>query len=392
MPQDLIYLDHAATTPMRPEVRAAMEPFLDNRLFGNPSSQHRPGQHARSALEEARRKIADVLAIEPQTVVFTSGGTEADNLAVLGGALAAREAARPFRVAVGATEHKAVLDAARAVGRMGGDTVELPVDTNGLVEFSAVDDAVRSGAAVVSLMWVNNEVGTVNDVPALAERFGGGETAIHTDAVQAIGKVPVHVPPGIAMMTISAHKIGGPKGVGALIVRDATRVRPLLHGGGQQAGIRPGTENIAGAVGLAIAVELAVREREALARHVAPLREELERGLRRAVSDTCVHGVGGERAPHVSSVAFPGTRSDALLMQFDVEGVACSAGSACASGSVTPSHVLRAMGIDAGLASSTLRFSLSHQTTAHEIQRVVELAPEIVARARAATPATSGQL
>jgi len=388
MPQDLIYLDNAATTPVRAEVREAMEPFLDDRVFGNPSSQHRPGQQARSALEEARRQIANALEVEPRAVVFTSGGTEADNLAVLGGALAAREADREFRVAIGSTEHKAVMDAAHAVQRLGGASTLLAVDGNGCAGPTAVDEATRAGAALVSVMWVNNEVGTVNDVPGLAERAREGGALFHTDAVQAVGKIPIRLPSDVSMLSISAHKIGGPKGVGALILRDPATVFPLLHGGGQQGGIRPGTENIAGAIGLGMAVELAMGEQAAFARDVAPLRDELERELLRAVPDARIHGADAERAPHISSVAFPGARSDVLLAQFDLAGVACSAGSACSSGSITPSHVLAAMGIDDALATSTLRFSLARRTTEEQVRRVVDLVPGIVARAREAAAVT----
>lgn len=382
MTQDLIYLDHAATTPVRPEVRAVMEPLLDDRLFGNPSSMHRAGQQARHALEEARRRIGTALGVEPGAVLFTSGGTEADNLAVLGGALAARAAGAPFRVAVGGTEHKAVLDPARHVRQLGGEVVILAVDSQGRVDSPAVEEAARRGAAVISVMWVNNETGTINDVGGLAERVASYGVAFHTDAVQAVGKIPVDPPETVALLSVSAHKIGGPKGVGALIARDRRLVAPLLHGGGQQGGLRPGTENIAGAVGLGVALELAVAEQQTFAREVRPLRDRLERGLKAATHDLTVHGADAERAPHVSNVSFAGARSDALLQQFDLAGIACSAGSACTTGSVKPSHVLSAMGVDSEVAVGALRFSLARRTTAAEIDRVVAIAPDAARKAR----------
>ncbi|MGD2135084.1 MAG: cysteine desulfurase family protein, partial [Gemmatimonadales bacterium] len=382
MTQDFTYLDYAATTPVRTEVRAAMQPLLDERLFGNPSSMHRAGREARQALEDARGRIAAALGVEPRTVVFTSGGTEADNLAVLGAALAARTAERPFRVAVAATEHKAVLDAARHVERLGGAATVLPVDPDGRVDPEALDAAARGGAAVVSVMWVNNETGTINDVPVLAERSAAHGVPFHSDAVQAVGKIPVRLPEAVSLLSLSGHKIGGPKGVGALVVRDARRIAPLLHGGGQQDGVRPGTENVAGAVGLGVAVEFAVAEQEAFARDVATLRDRLERNLRTAIPDVLFHGAGAARAPHVSSVSFPGVRSDVLLQQLDLAGIACSAGSACTTGSVKPSHVLHAMAVDPAVAIGALRVSLARRTTPAEIDRVVDVMPDAVRKAR----------
>jgi cysteine desulfurase len=378
-----VYLDHAATTPVRSEVRAAMEPFLGDEAFGNPSSMHRAGQTARGALDAARRRIAQAVGSEPGEVVFTSGGTEADNLAVLGAALAARAEDRPFRVAVSALEHKAVLDAAHAVERLGGEAVVLPLDPAGQVDLAAVDAALERGVALLSVMWVNNEVGLVQDVAALAQRAAAAGVPFHTDAVQAVGKVPCSLADlPISLLSLSGHKLGALKGSGALIVRGDVPIEPLLHGGGQQRGVRPGTENVAGAVGLGAAVELAAAELETTAAHTATLRDDMERRLLELFPDAMVNGGDAPRAPHISNVSIPDTDSDGLLMHLDRAGVACSSGSACSTGSTALSHVLTAMGVRAELATASLRCSFSHASTPGDVDRLVEVLPEIVTKVR----------
>src|SRR5204863_55150 len=296
MPKRLVYLDNAATTPVRPEVLEAMLPYLGPEAFGNPSSPHRFGRAARAGVDEAKRRIAEALGAEPSQVIFTSGGTEADNLAVIGCALAARERGGPFRVAVSAIEHKAVLAAAHAVARLGGEEIILPVDGAGEVAEDALDQALARGVAVSSVMWVNNEVGVVQPVARLAARCREAGVPFHVDGVQAFGKVPV-----------SGHKIGAPKGIGALVVRDRHAVEAIIHGGGQQFGIRPGTENVPGIVGLGTAVALAAREQAAFAARVSALRDELERRLLVVVPDAVINAAQGRRAPHVTSVSIPGT-------------------------------------------------------------------------------------
>ena len=378
-----VYLDYAATTPVRPEVRAAMDPFLSDEAFGNPSSAHWAGRPARAALEEARERIGAALGAEAHEVVFTSGGTEADNLAVLGVALAARAAGDPFRVAVSAIEHKAVLDAARAVEGLGGEAIILPVDAQGRVDAGAVEEALARGVAVVSVMWVNNETGTVQDIPELARRAAAAGTSFHSDAVQAIGKVPCSIrSEPVTLLALSGHKIGAPKGVGALVVRNAAVVSPLLHGGGQQGGVRPGTENVAGAVGLGLAVELATAEQRATADHTRGLRDLLEDAALAAIPDARVNGATAERAPHIANLSFPGTDSGALLMHLDLTGIACAAGSACTTGATTPSHVLTAMGLPHELAAASLRFSFSRRSTQAEVERVAAELPGAVAQVR----------
>jgi cysteine desulfurase len=378
-----VYLDNAATTPVRPEVLEAMMPFLTDRAFGNPSSSHRFGRTARAGVEEARRQIASALGAEPREVVFTSGGTEADNLALAGAALAARSAGRPFRVAVCATDHKAVLGAAHWVEHLGGETVVLPVDHDGLLDLDAVNRALDRGLAALGVMWVNNEVGTVQDVAEIGKRCESHGTHLHVDAVQALGKLPCGVAePRATFLAISGHKVGGPKGVGALIVRDRTALEGILHGGGQQAGLRPGTENVPGIVGLGRAVELAAAEQQTTAATLARLRDELERCLVELLPDIVIHGANARRAPHISNVSIPGTDSESLLMHLDVAGVACSSGSACTTGSVEPSHVLAAMGVPHELGVAALRFSFGKQNTAADVEYVVSQLPGVVAKVR----------
>ena len=379
-----VYLDNAATTPVRPEVLEAMLPYLGREAFGNPSSPHRFGRAARAGVEEAKRTIAETLGAEPNEVIFTSGGTEADNLAVIGAALASRHRGGPFRVAASATEHKAVLAAAHAVRGLGGEEIVLPVSPDGVIDEQGVEDALARGAAVVSVMWVNNEVGTVQPVAALAARCRETGVAFHTDAVQAFGKIPVSlrdVP--CTFLTISGHKIGAPKGIGALVVRDRRGIEAIVHGGGQQFGIRPGTENVPGIIGLAQAVELAGAERVEFARRAAELRDLLERRLLEIVPDAVINGRGGERAPHVTNVSIPGTDSEALLMHLDLAGIACSSGSACSSGAVEPSHVLTAMGVPRDLGVAALRFSFGKDNTADDVEAVVATLPKAVEKVRA---------
>ncbi len=383
MTGNAIYLDNAATTPLRPEVLCAMEPFLGGGLFGNPSSPHRFGREVRAALQEARITIAQALGAQPQEVVFCSGGTEADNLAIVGTALAARARGRPFRVAVSAVEHKAVLAAVRTVEELGGECVILPVDSEGRLELDALDVVLSRGAALVSVMWVNNETGVIQNVAAIAARCRETGVPFHTDAVQALGKVPCSLAEAEwTLLTISGHKIGGPKGVGALIVRDQNAIAPLIRGGGQQGGLRPGTENVAGIAGLAEAARLAVAELDQFRRTVGRLRDLLERRVLEAIPDATVNGAGAPRAPHVSNISIPGTDSEAMLMHLDLAGIACSSGSACTTGSVEPSHVLKAMGLPYDRAIAALRFSLGAQNTESDVEFLVARLPGIVEKVR----------
>jgi cysteine desulfurase len=378
-----VYLDHAATTPVRAEVLEAMLPFLGPAAFGNPSSAHRFGRTARAGLEEARRKVAAAVGAEPSQVIFTSGGTEADNLAIVGAALAAGAAGRPMHAVVCATDHKAVLAAAHAVARLGGSETVLTVDGHGVVNLEALDRALAAGPSVVSVMWVNNEVGTVQPVEEIGRRCRAGGAMFHTDAVQAFGQVPVSIEAADAtLLTLSGHKIGAPKGIGALIVRSRAAVEAIIHGGSQQFGLRPGTENVAGAVALGCAAELAAAEQADKAARLGPLRDQLAARIRSAVPDAVWIAESSPRAPHVLSVAIPGADAEALLMHLDLQGIAASGGSACTTGATEPSHVLTAMGVPRELALCTVRFSMGRETVPTDVDRVAEVFPAVVAKVR----------
>lgn len=378
-----VYLDHAATTPVRPEVLEAMMPYLTTQSFGNPSSAHRFGRAARAGIEQARRQIAEALGAESSQVIFTSGGTEADNLSILGAALAARERGAAMCAAVSAIEHKAVLAAAHAVCHLGGREMLLPVNADGVLDLDALDRALADAPAVVSVMWVNNETGVLQPVAEIAGRCREANVIFHTDAVQAVGKVPVSVERlCCTLLTISGHKIGAPKGIGALIVRDRKAVEAILHGGGQQFGIRPGTENVAGAVALGRAVQLAASEQAMSAERLGRLRDTLAERLKAAVSDLMIIAEQSGRAPHLLSIAVPGADSEALLMHLDLAGVAASSGSACSTGAVEPSHVLVAMGVPRDLALGAIRFSFGRESTMEDVDRAVEVVPAVVAKVR----------
>jgi len=377
-----VYFDHAATTPVRPEVLEAMLPFF-SASWGNPSSPHRFGRAAKAGLEQAKREVGEALGVEPNQVIFTSGGTEADNLAVIGAAHAARRNGKSMHVVATAIEHKAVLAAAHVVVSMGGRETILPVDGNGRIRLDALDAALAEGPALVSVMWVNNEVGTVQPMAEIGARCRAAGVPLHSDAVQSFGKLHIDLDGvGCSLLAISGHKLGAPKGIGALIVRDRHIVDSLIHGGGQQYGIRPGTENVAGAVALGRAALLARQELDAHVQMVRTLRDQLAERLQAAIPDMVVHAAAVERAPHVLSIAIPGAEAEAMLMHLDLAGVACSGGSACASGSAEPSHVLTAMGVERGLALGTIRFSLGHESTPADIDRAVEVLPGVVERVR----------
>ena len=378
-----VYLDHAATTPVRPEVLEAMLPYLTAQAFGNPSSAHRFGRAARAGIEQARRQVAEAVGAEPNQVVFTSGGTEADNLGIVGAALAARERGAAMCAVVSVIEHKAVLAAAHAVCHLGGREVLLPVDTGGQVELDALDAALTDRPAVISVMWVNNETGVIQQVAEIAGRCREAGVIFHTDAVQALGKVPVSVRElSCTLLTLSGHKIGAPKGIGALIVRDRKAIEAIIHGGGQQFGMRPGTENVAGAVALGRAAQLAAAEQASLAERLSTLRNELAARLKAGVPDLVVNAEESPRAPHILSIAVPGADSEALLMHLDLAGIAASSGSACSTGAVEPSHVLVAMGVPRSLALGAIRFSLGRESTREDVDRAAEVVPTVVAKVR----------
>jgi cysteine desulfurase len=378
--RDPIYLDHSATTPVRPEVLEAMLPFFGPR-FGNPSSTHRFGREARVALDEARERLARAIGASADEICFTSGGTESDNLALIG-AWRALRASRPAVVST-PIEHKAVLAAVHEIEAEGGVARMADVTATGLVDQASFSAALGDDVALCSVMWVNNEIGTVQDVPALAGQAKARGALFHTDGVQALGKVAIDtrtVP--VDYLSISGHKIGAPKGIGALFVRRGAPITPMLYGGSQDRGRRPGTENVAMSVGFARAVELAVAEREAECARLERLRDALEAALLAKIPDAVVHGRGAPRAPHVLNISVPGTDSESMLMALDLQGVACSAGSACQSGSIDPSHVLTACRVPHELAVASVRMSLGALSTDAHVARVAELFPALIAKAR----------
>ena len=383
MPAAPTYLDHAATTPVRPEVLDAMLPYLGHDRFGNPSSAHQVGRSARAGLELARQQIADALGVDQGDVLFTSGGTEANNLAILGAGLAARRAGRTGLAAVATTEHKSTLAAAHALTSLGGAEHLIPVTLSGLIARDALNAALALRPAIVSVMWVNNETGVIQPIAQIAGACAEAGVAFHSDLVQGFGKLPLTLGDGaVTFATISGHKVGAPKGIGALIARDRARLVPLIHGAGQQGGLRPGTENIAAAVGLGRAAVLAVREQAAERTRLEQLMSELLLGLRAALPEAVLAGEGAPHAPHILNLMVPGTDSEALLMHLDLAGIAASGGSACTTGAIEPSHVLLSMGYPRELASGAVRFSLGRETSQADVVRATEAVPAVVGRVR----------
>jgi cysteine desulfurase len=381
VPTDPVYLDHAATTPVREEVFEAMKPFYGPR-FGNPSSTHRWGREARAALDEARERVGRCLGARPDEICFTSGGTEADNLAILG-AWRALKAKGRTAVVTTPIEHKAVLGAVHQAAEEGAEERFLAMTPDGVIDPASFNKLVDERVAVCSMMWVNNEIGSIQPIPELSAKAKGRGAMVHTDAVQAFGKVTIDAQTQqFDFLTISGHKFGAPKGIGALFIRRGTHIEPLMHGGTQDRGRRPGTENVAAAVGLARAAELTLAECEAHCARIRKLRDRLEAGILAKIPDAVIHGRGAERAPHIVNVSVPGTDSESLLMALDLRGIAASGGSACQSGSISPSHVLTAIGVRPDLASAAIRMSLGVLTTDQSVDRVIEVFPALVAKAR----------
>lgn len=376
-----VYFDHAATTPVKPEVLDAMAPYFGAR-FGNPSSVHRWGRDARVALDEARERVAACLGANADEVCFTSCGTEGDNLAILGPFRTLRASGRVAAVTT-PIEHKAVLAAVHEVAREGGEERIVPVLNSGEVNDTEYRRLVDERTAVASVMWINNEVGVIQDIKKLAEYAKSVGAVFHTDGVQAFAKVDINakeIP--FDLLAISGHKLGAPKGIGALYIRRGTPLEPMLVGGSQDRGRRAGTENVAFAVGLATAAELAVTERERECTRLLALREELERGLLAQIPGAVINGAGTNRAPHITNISIPGISSESMLMALDLRGIACSAGSACQSGSVSASHVLSAMGVSVDMANAALRFSTGVMTDQASIARLLEVLPVLANKAR----------
>ncbi len=378
-----VYLDHAATTPVHPEVAELIQEYLV-RTYGNPSSLHRFGRRARAALEEAREQVAEALGAEPEEIVFTSGGTEADNLAIRGAALAH---GRPGHIITTRVEHHAVLHTCEALEETGFEVTYLPVDRHGRIAPEQVAEAIRPDTVLVTVMLANNEVGTVQPLAAVGEICRERGVLLHSDAVQALGQLPIDVGQlGVDLLSVSGHKIYGPKGIGALYVRRGVRLSPLMYGGGHERRRRPGTENVPGIVGLGKACELAVRELAARARTMREMRDRLVEGIQARIAEVVLNGHPTERLPNNANLCFRYVEGESILLGLDSKGIAASSGSACTSGALEPSHVLMAMGLSHELAQGSVRFSVGRLTRAEDIDYVLEVLPPIVERLRNMSP------
>jgi len=379
-----IYLDHNATTPPSDAVVQRMTATLRDE-FGNPSSVHHFGQRAKAIIDEARSAVAGLIGADPGDVVFTGGGTEGDNLAIRGIAEALEPTGRKHLIA-SAIEHEAVLNTLKALARRGWKTTLLPVDETGIVSPDTLRSAMTDDTALVSVMHANNEIGTVQPILELAAIARERRALFHTDAVQSAGKIPLDVKTlGVDLLSISAHKFYGPKGVGALWIRRGVRLQPPLTGGKQERSRRAGTENVAGMAGMGVAAREAIAKMDSEAARLAALRDRLEDGILRSVTGTALNGVRSPRVPNTTNISFDRTEAESLLIALDLEGVAVSTGSACSSGTLEPSHVLKAMGFPPHRTQNSLRFSLGAANTEAEIDRVIAVLPGIVEKLRSLT-------
>ena len=389
-----VYLDHAATTPMHPAAIEAMTAVLAT--VGNASSLHGTGRVARRRMEESRETMAKLLGARPSEVIFTAGGTESDNLAVKGIYWARRDAEpRRRRIVTTAVEHHAVLDSVEWLAEHeGAEVTWLPTESDGSVTPAALRDALQAhdDVALVSIMWANNEVGTIMPLTELASVAAEFDVPMHSDAVQAVGQIPVDfTASGLAAMSIAAHKFGGPTGAGALLLRRDTACVPLLHGGGQERDVRSGTPDVAGAVAMAKAAEIAIDGMETTSARVQMLRDRLVDGVLSSIDDVELNGTtGAQRLPGNAHFTFRGCEGDSLLMLLDAKGIECSTGSACTAGVAQPSHVLIAMGADPASARGSLRLSLGHTSVDADVEAALEVLPAAVDRARQAALASSG--
>ncbi len=385
-----VYFDYNATTPMAPEVAEAVA-RIGRDVFGNPSSVHHFGQQAKAVLDETRSAVAALVDGDPSEVVFTSGGTEADNLAIRGAALALEPSARRHIVA-SAIEHEAVLNTFKALARRGWKTTLVPVAESGIVDLNRIREAVTPDTALVSVMHANNEIGTiqpVKDIAAIAHEHGA---LVHTDAVQSAGKIPLSARAlGVDLLAISGHKFNGPKGVGALWIKRGTRLESILTGGKQERNRRGGTEPAPAIGGLGVAARLARAKLEAEGVRLAALRDRLEAGILTSVPGTAVNGDPARRVPNTTNISFDRIEAESLLIALDLEGIAVSTGSACSSGTLEPSHVLRAMGFPAHRTQNSLRFSLGLYSSEEEVDRVVSTLPRLVEKLRGLTRRPAAQ-
>jgi cysteine desulfurase len=381
-----IYLDNNATTPVEPAVLDAMLPFL-SADFGNASSIHTFGQRARAAVETAREQVASLINAKPQEIIFTSGGTESDNHAIFGVAQALSPVRPGAYVITSSVEHEAVLNSCQALEKLGVPVTYLTVSHDGLVDPQDVRKAIRSETVLITVMHANNELGTVQPLAEIGRIAAEHKVCFHTDAVQSIGKIPVDVRAlQLDLLSLSGHKLYAPKGIGAIFIKSGTHLRQLLFGGHHQRGFRPGTENVAGIVGLGKAAELARLSLAEAAARISGLRNQLEHGLLARVPDARANGTAAPRTPNTSNITFEGIEGEALVIALDLKGLACSTGAACSSGAIEPSHVLTAIGLAASEARASLRFSLGRHTTAGEIDAALEIIPAAVERLRRLSP------
>lgn len=383
-----IYLDHAATTPMRQEAYEAMIPYLTEK-FGNPSSIHAFGRAARKDVDGARERVAKALNAAPQEIFFTSGGTEADNMAILGTAAQLRDKGK--HIITSAVEHHAVLHTCEALATQGYRLTMLPVDKYGMVSPSQLAKAITDETILVSIMHANNEVGTIQPIRELAAIAHERGALFHTDAVQSLGNIPVDVADlQVDLLSASAHKLYGPKGVGLLYVRKGTKLGNIAYGGAQERNLRPGTENVAGIMGFARALELAAAEQPETYEHLAALRDKLIKGLT-SLPAVSLNGHPQQRLPGNVNVSIERVEGESLILSLDMAGIAVSSGSACTSGSLEPSHVLMAMGLSHQKTHGSLRFTLGKSTSAADIDYVLEVIPGIIQRLRQMSPVQAGQ-
>ncbi len=379
-----VYLDYNATTPVAPEVLAAMLPYFCVE-YGNASSIHTFGQRARGAVEEARESVAALLGAHPAEIMFSSGGTESNNHAIFGVVGAASGSSK--HVITSAVEHSAVLDPCRALEKQGVAVTFLPVDGEGLVNPEDVRRAIRPETALITIMLANNELGTIEPIAELGKIAAEAHVTLHTDAIQAAGKIPIDVAKlGVHLLSISAHKLYGPKGVGALYVRKGTHLEPLLYGGHSERDRRPGTEDVTSIAGLGKAADLALTHMKAEGRRIAVLRDRLENGLLERIPHARVNGARTQRVPNTTNLTLPFIEGEAMVIALDLRGLSCSTGAACSSGAVEPSHVLLAIGLAPEDARATLRLSLGQQTTDEEIDFALETIPPVIERLRQMSP------
>ena len=382
-----IYFDHNATTPVDPAVLEAMLPYFSGD-FGNASSIHTFGQHARSAVETAREQVAALINARPQEIVFTSGGTESDNHAIFGVVRLALAGAPAPHIVTTAVEHEAVLNACQALEMQGVAVTFLPVSRDGLIDLDEVRKALRPETMLITVMHANNELGTIQPLQKVGEIAAERDIYFHTDAVQSVGKTPVDVQAcQLDLLSLSGHKLYAPKGIGATYIKSGTRLQQFLYGGHHQRGFRPGTENVASIVGLGKAAELARLALVEDATRISTLRDQLEQGLLSRVPDARANAAAAPRTPNTSNITFSGIEGEALVIALDLKGLASSTGAACSSGAIEPSHVLTAIGLPPSEARASVRFSLGRQTTAAEIGTALEIVPAAVAQLRRLAPA-----